>query len=108
MDFTNFNGLKTDEKVHAYVDRVKKREQNWTEQARIEFERSAAGQQLAEFRELRKDFDEYKREQQAADIANKKHARIERKWNLVISLTSGVVSGLLVHYWPQIVTLFSH
>lgn len=78
----------------------------------VSLEESSAGKYLSELQKLRQDFDSYVRKQEAEQKAQEERKRVERKRNLIISLLAGsftgVVSGLILYYWPAITArLFS-
>lgn len=74
----------------------------------ISFEDSVAGKTINELKKLRQEFDKYCDEQKAKDIAYEKSRKAERKRNAFISLAlgslSGIFSGLIIYYWPSIVS----
>lgn len=75
----------------------------------VKFEDSAMGKQISELKELRHDFDNYVREQEANRKAEDERRRVERKRNLIISIVSGsisgIISGIVLYYWPAIMAL---
>lgn len=76
----------------------------------VKFENSAMGKSISELQKLRDDFDKYRAEQKAEQKRNEERAKIERKRNFFISIVSGsisgVIGGLVVYYWPVIISFF--
>lgn len=78
----------------------------------VSFEDSAAGKQLAELHELRKQLEQYRAEQASCQSAAEHREKVaERKgfWRGVASgFVTTVVGGLIVYYWPGFIAwLFS-
>lgn len=75
----------------------------------VKFEDSAMGKQLNELSKLRQDFDNYVREQEPNRKAEDERRRIDRKRNIMISIVSGsisgIISGIVLYYWPAIMAL---
>lgn len=75
----------------------------------VKFEDSAMGKQLNELSKLRQDFDNYVREQESNRKAEDERRRIDRKRNIMISIVSGsisgIISGIVLYYWPAIMAL---
>ncbi len=80
--------------------------------AEIKEEESAFGRQLTELQKLRQDFDSYVRKQETEQKSQEERQRMERKRNLIVSLAAGsftgIISGLFLYYWPQIIRFFCH
>ena len=74
------------------------------------FEDTGFSDALDEIRELRKDFEQYRSDQETKDIADKERQRVERRRSLIVSLIAGsltgIVSGVFMYYWPDILALF--
>lgn len=76
----------------------------------ISFEDSAAGKQMQELQQLRKEFNDYVNKQDAEHKANEKVRKAERKRSIFFSTISGaiagVISGVVLYYCPEIVSFF--
>lgn len=88
-----------DTQIHAYMPTGKGRA------ALREWESSE--QTARELQKLRDDFDNYRRDHAAEQAAKEHSAKIaERKgfWMGILSnVISGIIGGLFVHYWPDII-----
>lgn len=67
-----------------------------------------AGQHLAELQKLREEFDQYRADNAAHQAAQEKSQKLAEKrqfWYGVLSnIISAIVGGLVVYYWPPIVS----
>lgn len=72
--------------------------------------------QIEELKALRDDFDKYRADQAADKISDDEQRKRERRSDRIFSIAAGALSGLitsslaglLVYYWPVIVSLFNH
>lgn len=81
----------------------------------ISFEDSAAGKQLAELQGLREalekqteELDKQRAEQAAEQAAAKHREKIAEIRGFFLGMIGSAVAGLIVEYWPVIISFFSH
>lgn len=69
-----------------------------------------------ELQRLRQDFDKYRTDEAAKNVADEERHRQERKSDRMFSIIAGALSGLFVaiaaglflYYWPSILAFFEH
>lgn len=110
----NFN-LEPTEKTCEYLNNLYESRRKAKADIKKQYEHSTAGKLLAETQMLRRELEKQNNqlEKQRADQAAQKAAAEHREKiaeirGFLLGILGSVLAGLIIYYWPVIVSLFTH